>query len=135
MGRAEVILVDTHVVVWLAFQPDALSKKAKHAIDEARKNAQGLAISDITLLELATLADKGRIRLSIGLESFLQEVESKFVVLPITGRVCARAMALPAGYPRDPADGVIGATALVEALPLLTADRKIQRSRAVRTIW
>jgi len=130
-----VILVDTHVVVWLAFQPDAVSRKAKNAIDDARKNSEGLAISDITLLELATLVNKGRIRLHIGLESFLQEVESRFVVLPITGRACARAMALPASYPNDPADRIIGATTLVEGLPLLTADRNIQRSRAVRTIW
>ena len=129
------ILVDTHVVVWLAFDQDQISAKAKGAIDDARKSADGLAISDITLLELATLASKGRIRLDISLESFLQEVEARFVVLPISGRACARAMGLPASYPKDPADRIIGATALVEGLSLLTADREIRRSRAVQTIW
>jgi PIN domain nuclease of toxin-antitoxin system len=130
-----VILVDTHVVVWLAFDQDQISRKARRAIDDARKNADGLAISDITLLELATLANKGRIRLAISLESFLQEVESRFVVLPISGRACARAMGLPASYPKDPADRIIGATALVEGLSLLTADREIRRSKTVQTIW
>jgi PIN domain nuclease of toxin-antitoxin system len=130
-----VILVDTHVVVWLAFDQNQISRKARAAIDDARKNADGLAISDITLLELATLATKGRIRLDISLESFLQEVESRFVVLPISGRACARAMNLPAAYPKDPADRVIAATALVEGLSLLTADRAIRRSRTVQTIW
>ena len=129
------ILVDTHVVVWLAFDQNQISRKARTAIDDARKNADGLAISDITLLELATLATKGRIRLDISLESFLQEVESRFVVLPISGRACARAMGLPAAYPKDPADRVIAATALVEGLSLLTADRAIRRSRTVQTIW
>lgn len=129
------ILVDTHVVVWLAFDQDQISRKARTAIDEARRNADGLAISDITLMELATLASKGRVRLDISLESFLQEVETRFVVLPITGRACARAIGLPASYPRDPADRIIGATALVEGLSLLTADRDIRRSRALRTIW
>ena len=62
-GEAQVILVDTHVVVWLAFDQSRLSKKARAAIDDARRNGEGLAISDITLLELATLASKGRIRL------------------------------------------------------------------------
>ena len=56
VGRTQVILVDTHVVVWLAFDQDQISRKARSAIDDARKNADGLAISDITLLELATLA-------------------------------------------------------------------------------
>jgi PIN domain nuclease of toxin-antitoxin system len=129
------ILVDTHVVVWLAFDQDQISRKARTAIDDARKNADGLAISDITMLELATLATKGRIRLNISLESFLQEVESRFVVLPISGRICARAMGLPATYPKDPADRILGATALVEGLSLVTADRVIRRSRMVQTIW
>ena len=129
------ILVDTHVVVWLAFDQDRLSKKARVAIDDARQNRDGLAICDITLLELATLFRKGRIRLEIGLESFLEEVEARFVVLPISGRACARSLGLPATYPKDPADRMIGATALVEGLPLLTADSEIRQARAVHTIW
>lgn len=129
------ILVDTHVVAWLAFAQQQLSRKAKAAIDDARQNAGGLAISDITLLELATLVSKGRIHLDISLESFLEQVEARFIVLPISGRACARAMELPAAYPKDPADRVIGATALVEGLSLLTADREIRRSKALHTIW
>jgi PIN domain nuclease of toxin-antitoxin system len=83
---------------------------------------------------LATVVSKGRIHLAISLESFLREVESRFVVLPISGQACARAMGLPASYPKDPADRMIGATALVEGLSLLTADLEIRRSRAVQTI-
>jgi len=130
-----VIIVDTHVVIWLAFDQAQLSKKARSAIDDTRAKAEGLAISDITLLELATLTRKGRLRLDISLESFLQEIEARFVVLPITSRTCARAVDLPAAYPKDPADRIIGATALVEGLSLLTADREIRRSKAVHTIW
>jgi len=69
-----------------------------------------LAISDISLLELATLASKGRIELHISLESFLREVEARFVVLPISGRACVLALELPPAYPKDPADRIIGAT-------------------------
>jgi PIN domain nuclease of toxin-antitoxin system len=130
-----VILVDTHVVVWLAFDQDQISRKARAAIDNARRSGDGLAVSDITLLELATLASKGRIQLDISLESFLREVEARFVVLPISGRACVRAIGLLAAYPKDPADRIIGATALVEGLSLLTADREIRRSNALQTIW
>jgi len=130
-----VILVDTHVVVWLAFDQAQLSQKARAAIDDARRNSDGLAISDITLLELATLASKGRIRLNISLESFLREIEARFTILPISGRACVRALGLPAAYPKDPADRIIAGTALVEGLSLLTTDRAIRRSRALPTIW
>ena len=129
------ILLDTHVVVWLAFDQSQLSRNAKAAINDARQNGDGLAISDITLLELTTLSRKARIRLDISLESFLREVEARFIVLPISGRACVCALALPATYPKDPADRIIGATAIVEGLSLLTADREIRRSRALRTIW
>ena len=130
------ILVDTHVVVWLALDQTQLSKNARAAIDEARRNGDGLAISDITLLELATLASKGRIRLIISLESFLREIEARFfTILPISGRACVRALGLPAVYPKDPADRIIAGTALVEGLSLLTADRAIRRSRTLPTIW
>jgi PIN domain nuclease of toxin-antitoxin system len=135
MGRSQVILLDTHVVVWLAFDRSQLSRKAKNAIDDARKNAAPLAISDITLLELANLFSKDRLHIDISLESFLQEVESRFVVLPMTGKVCARAVALPENYPKDPADRIIGATALVEGLSLVTADRQIHQSKTVQAVW
>jgi len=130
-----VILVDTHVVAWMAFEPGRISKNAREAIDDARKNGGGLAISAITLWELATHAGRGHIRLDVSLESFLSEVETRFTVLPITGRACVRALSLPAAYPKDPAGRIIAATALVEGLPLLTTDREIRRARALRTIW
>lgn len=129
------ILLDTHVVVWLALEPANISKKAKTAIEETRHIGEGLAISDITLLEIAQVESKGRIKLNSSLETFLSEVEARFVVLPITGRICVRAIGLPAVYPKDPADRVIGATALVEGLSLVTADDDIRRSKALPTIW
>lgn len=84
---------------------------------------------------MAVLAEKRRIRLDISLESFLREVESRFAVLPVTARICARAVSLREGYPKDPADRLIGATALVQGLALITADTAIRRAEIVRTIW
>ena len=129
------ILLDTHVVIWLALKPDRISKKARAVIEETRQNSEGLAISDMTLLEIAMIASKNRIKLNSTLETFLAEIEARFVVLPISGRVCVRALALPANYPNDPADRIIAATALVEGIPLVTADAEIQRSKALRTVW
>jgi PIN domain nuclease of toxin-antitoxin system len=135
MGRALLILVDTHVVVWLAFEQARISSKARAAIDEARGLKDGLAISDISLWEVATLASRGRINLAISLESFLREIEARFVIFPITARTCVGARSLPKTYPRDPADRIIGATALVEGLPLVTANHAIHRTKLIPTIW
>jgi PIN domain nuclease of toxin-antitoxin system len=122
-------------VLWLTSDPGKLSSKARAAIEASRRNGDGMAVCDITLLELTTLASKGRILLGLSLESILQEIEARFVVLPISSRACARAMGFPGTYPKDPADRIIGATALVEGLSLITADRAIHRSKVVHTIW
>jgi len=135
VGRFVLILLDTHVVVWLAFETVRISRPAQAAIDDARQAERGLAISDFTLFELSSLFRKRRFSLITSPESFLAEVERRFVILPITANVTLQAFALPASYPKDPADRIIGATALVEGLTLVTADAQIRKSRAVPTIW
>lgn len=129
------LLLDTHVVLWLALEAGKISRKAKSAIETARQNNDGLALCDISLLEITSLHRKGRIQLNAGLEIFLAEIEARFIVLPICSRACARSIALPVNYPQDPADRIIGATALVEGLTLLTADDGIRRSKVVPTLW
>jgi PIN domain nuclease of toxin-antitoxin system len=135
MGRFVLILLDTHVVVWLASGEPRLSRPAQAAINEARRAVGGLAISDFTLFELSSLFRKKRFSLITNPESFLAEVERRFVVFPITANIALQAFQLPASYPRDPADRIIGATAMIEDIPLITADREIQKSAAVPTIW
>jgi predicted nucleic acid-binding protein len=42
---------------------------------------------------------------------------------------------LGAAFTSDPADGLIAATARVLGLTLITSDRGIRKSGAVRTVW
>jgi PIN domain nuclease of toxin-antitoxin system len=135
MGRSLLILLDTHIVVWLAFEEYRISKPATSKILKARESGEGLAISDISLFELATVFKRERVRLAISVESVMTEVEGRFSVLPITGEMSLRTLCLPERYPKDPVDRIIGATALVEGIPLITADRKIRDSGALPTIW
>jgi PIN domain nuclease of toxin-antitoxin system len=128
------ILLDTHVVVWLAFEPGKLSKRAKEAIRGARLEG-GLAIAAISLLELAWLAENGRVETTLSTESFVRLCASKMTVLPITPEIAARAVSFPATYPKDPEDRLIAATALVEGIKLVTHDRLIKRSGVVPVIW
>ena len=129
------ILLDTHVVVWLASGDARLSRRAQAAIGEARHSVRGLAISDFTLFELNQLFHKKQFSLLTEPEAFLSDVERRFVILPLTAKIALQALALPLAYPKDPADRIIGATALIEDIPLLTADRGIRSSGAVPTIW
>ena len=135
MGRALLILLDTHVVIWLAQDYRRISAAARAAVAEARKRNRGLAISDITLLEIVRLANYGRINLIPDEETVLSQIETQFIVLPITVSIAMQAYDLPARYPNDPVDRIIGATALIEDIPLITADREIRKSRAIPAIW
>ena len=128
------ILLDTHIVIWLAFEPDKLSKRAKEVIRAARLEG-GLEIAGITLMELAWLAEKGRVETTLSVESFVRPCASKMTVLPITPEIAARAVTFPDSYPKDPQDRLIGATALVEGIQLVTHDKLIKTSRMIPTIW
>ena len=122
-------------MIWLAQDYSRISPAAHSAIGASRKKESGLAVSCITILEIARLASYGGVELIPGLETFLSDVEQRFVVLPTTRNIAMQAFALPDGYPNDPVDRVIGATAMIEDIPLLTADAQIRKSRAVPTIW
>lgn len=135
MGHAQVILLDTHALVWLVLEPHRLSKNAIFAIRSQRKEGGGLAIAAATLYEMAGLAAKGRIDFRSPPELFFRRIETDFIVQPITGRICAETMRLPESYPKDPMDRMIGATAIVEGLTLVTADETIRNSKAVATLW
>jgi PIN domain nuclease of toxin-antitoxin system len=135
VGRPVLILLDTHVVMWLSYDYDCISPKARAAIKQAREKESGMAISAMTLIEIARLSSHGRIHLTPDLGTFLSDIEQRFVLLPITANIAVQAFELPSSYPKDPADRIIGATALIEDIPLLTADREIRKSRALPTIW
>ena len=128
-------LLDTHVVVWSALEPNRLSKKAVLAIEDARKTDRPLFISDITLFEVANLIRRQRVVIHIPLDSFLEELESWLVIVPINRQIASLSVQLPDAYPSDPMDRLIGATAMARGLPLITADERIRKSKVLETIW
>lgn len=129
------ILLDTHVVFWLALDPGKISKSATSAIRKQQKAGPRLAISCLSLYEISRISERGRIVLDVPLEVFMGRVNSLFEIKPVNAEIAMTAARLPDSFPGDPADRLIAATAMVEGIPLVTADRNIRRSRLVKTIW
>ena len=130
------IMLDTHVLLWLAKDPTKLSKSAISTLRKASKS-EGLSIASITLWEIALLITRGRIRVQGTVDGFLQQlVEATGVrVREITPEVAALAMQFPDDFPADPGDRLIAATARANGATLVTADQRIQQSPLVATVW
>ncbi len=128
------VLLDTHVLIWVVSASRKLSRKAWEAIQAARQSSN-VAIADISVWELAWLAENNRIQISGTVEATIREATAKMVIKPITPEVAAFAARLPARYPKDPADRLIGATAIIEGAFLVTADQHIRNAQVVPTIW
>jgi PIN domain nuclease of toxin-antitoxin system len=130
------ILLDTHVLVRWMSEPRRLSRDQLRLLREAARRREQIAISAITLLELALLVTAGGVaRLKISLESLFAVLEESptLRVLPLTMEI-AREVAALVGALRDPADCVIVATARVYGLRLLTSDERIVESNFVSTV-
>jgi PIN domain nuclease of toxin-antitoxin system len=129
-----VILLDTHVLIWAVDDSKHLSRAAASEIRRARRHG-GLAISAITLWELASLFARGRLQAYGTVEASVRLLIEDLTVRPITPEIAALAAQFPDDYPRDPADRLIGATARAEGLTLVTKDENIRRSPLLKTVW
>lgn len=130
------ILLDTQVLVWLVIEPERISRAAASAIRRAR-GSDGIAISAITLWELAMLFARRRIESYGTVETSVATiVESAAVAIkPLTVAIAAMAAQFPEDFPRDSADRIIAATARMEAMNLITRDERIRKSPLLSTTW
>jgi PIN domain nuclease of toxin-antitoxin system len=133
MGITAVILLDTHALVWVVADPKQLSRAASTAIQEALRK-DGLAISAITLWELASLISRGSIQAYGTVDASVKLLIEGVTVKPITPEIAALATQFGEDFSRDPADRLIGATARSEGLPLVTRDKNM-RTPLLITIW
>jgi PIN domain nuclease of toxin-antitoxin system len=113
-----------------------LSRAALATIRRATA-ADGISVASISLWELATLIDQGRIRAPGTIESSVRAVvnSTSVVVHEITPEVAALATAFPRDFSADPADRLIGATARSLGLPLVTRDQRMLESSLLKAIW
>jgi PIN domain nuclease of toxin-antitoxin system len=101
----------------------------------ALRVGEGIAISDISLWEVAMISPLPSFNLTRPLDEYLRYLAGTFIVLPITPAIALRSVAFSPSYPKDPADRIVGATALEHGLTLVSSDRKIRKSGEVPCIW
>ena len=117
------ILLDTHVLLWLLLDDSRLGRQTRQIIYTAWSESD-VAVSAITFWEVAMLHEKGRIALLSDIGSWrMSLLEAGITEFAVDGWVGIRAAALE-NFHADPADRVIVATAL-EGHRLVTADRRI----------
>jgi PIN domain nuclease of toxin-antitoxin system len=131
-----VILLDTQAAAWLVTRPQRLSRPAASAIHRAQAAGQ-LMIASVTLMELGLMLAQGEITPRGTPQEWLRSfvVQTRIAVRDLTIDIAAVAAFLPPSFPSDPFDRLIAATAIVERIPLVSADAGIQRSGVVQTIW
>lgn len=122
------MLLDTHVLVWLDAGSDKLGKRARRAI-EAAFEADELAVCAISFWELAMLQQRGRIALP-PLRAWREELfDMGLREIAVDGAIGLAAAELQGFHP-DPADRLIVAAAMLRNALLVTADTHILEWRA-----
>ncbi len=130
------ICIDTHIIIWDALKPEALSWKAKKAINQANEK-DGIIISDISLWEIAMLMKKNRLEINVPYLEFIDLIISSnnYILKGISPKIADLSVNLPEEINQDPADRIICATSIIYKAPLVTTDKNLLKSKSVKTIW
>lgn len=118
-------IVDTHAWLWSLASPERLSAEARALLSSS---GNVVYLSAASAWELAIKAALGKIDLPEPVEAFVpaRMARQGITALPITHAHALRVSTLPPHH-RDPFDRLLIAQALVERLPIVTADAAFDR--------
>jgi PIN domain nuclease of toxin-antitoxin system len=125
-------LLDTHLLLWAAGQPDRLSAEARDLLGDCDNT---LLFSAASLWEIAIKQTMGRQDFKVDARLLRRGLlDNGYEELPITSAHGVGLDALPPIH-KDPFDRILVAQARIEGVTLLTADEQVAKySGAIRWI-
>jgi len=129
-----VIVLDTHVWLWWLTAPERLSRAAEQAIEQTSR----IGVSTLSAWEVAMLVARGRISLDRDVGLWVGQALADARVEPLApgAEVAVAAGLLDArGFPGDPVDRLIYATARSTGATLVTRDAAIRSFDSTSTLW
>jgi PIN domain nuclease of toxin-antitoxin system len=126
------LLLDTHTLIWSIDDPSRLSAVALAVISDPAKDR---VLSAATIWELSIKVGQGKLPLSLPYRPWMDKAiaDLKLAMLPITVEYAERQAALPPHH-KDPFDRLLIAQALVDGLPIVSADATFD-AYGVTRIW
>lgn len=117
-------LLDTCAIVWIAADPEKLSRSTSAAVSDP--DAEVL-VSAVSAAEIACACERGRLELDRHWKTWFRFVvtENGWEVLDVSLRIIEEAWSLPDEFHADPADRVMVATARTMDLVVITGDQRI----------
>ena len=131
------LVLDTHILVWwVNADTSKLSPAALGAIEREMQGGE-IIVSSISAWEIAMLAARGRMSLTMDVSQWLALVAQIRTVrfYPVDNEIALESVQLPGEFHKDPADRMIVATARKLNATLITADEKILTYQHVKTVW
>jgi len=117
-------LMDTHVLLWAMFEPGKLSQLVQEIIADSSTSK---FISVTSVWEIAIKNRIGKLQLPMGIDGVFNKLEASDIgIIGIDRQHIEIYTALPILH-RDPFDGIIVATAILEKMTIITVDENIQK--------
>jgi len=132
VGRRALIVLDTHAWIWWRADPARLSPAAARLLD----GVEPLALSAVSVWELATLVRRGRVALDRDVRDWVrQALAGGLALVAPDAEVALAAALLGDAFPGDPADRLIYATAVQGGGRLVSRDRRLASFDPARVVW
>lgn len=127
MSKSEILLLDTHLWVWMVLGDIGRFSAAGMEEIERAAGRGNLRVSIMSAWEVGMLESKERIHLAMSCLEWVRDALATpgLSLAALTPEIAVESSRLPGGFHGDPVDRILVATARVNGITLLTRDQKI----------